>query len=68
MDDPEKLEWQTQEALKCLQKKVELTGCTSYVQRMLQVEYLRAATILECLEGDGIISEPDLAGKRHWLT
>lgn len=68
MEDPEKLEMQTEEALKHLQKKAELTGCTSYVQRMLQVGYIRAATIMECLEGDGIISEPDLAGKRHWLT
>jgi len=68
MDDPEKFEAQVEAALEHLRKKDVLTGCTSYVQRMLQVGYVRAAAILECLEGDDIISEPDDTGKRRWLT
>lgn len=68
MDDPEKFEQQTAQALEHLQKKEVLTGCTSYVQRMLQVGYNRAAAIMERLQGDDIISAPDATGKRHWLT
>ena len=66
--DIEKFEQQTADALEHLRKKEVLTGCTSYVQRMLQVGYVRAAAIMQCLEGDEIISEPDETGKRHWLT
>lgn len=68
MEDEDKLDRQTEEALDHLRKKAVLTGCTSYVQRMLQIGFNRAATILERLEGDGILSEPDNTGTRHWLT
>lgn len=68
MDDDERLERQTEQALEHLRTKEVLTGCTSYVQRKLQVGFNRAATILERLEGADIISEPDNEGKRHWLT
>ena len=40
---------------------------TSYIQRYLQIGYNRAARIIEKMEEDGIISEPNNAGKRHVL-
>ncbi|MFZ4121029.1 MAG: DNA translocase FtsK 4TM domain-containing protein [Caulobacterales bacterium] len=41
---------------------------TSYLQRRLQVGYNRAASLIERLEKDGIISGPNHAGKREVLT
>ena len=40
---------------------------TSFVQRYLQVGYNRAARIVEKMEEDGFISEPNNAGKRSVL-
>lgn len=48
-----------------LQQKGELSGCTSFVQRKLQCGYNRAAAILEALEHQGFITEPDDKGTRH---
>jgi len=42
------------------EKKVSV----SYVQRALRIGYNRAANIVEQLEKDGIVSEPDHSGKR----
>ena len=41
---------------------------TSYVQRRLQIGYNRAATLIERMEEDGIISPPNHAGKRDILV
>jgi S-DNA-T family DNA segregation ATPase FtsK/SpoIIIE len=41
---------------------------TSYLQRRLQVGYNRAASLIERLEKDGVISGPNHAGKREVLT
>jgi DNA segregation ATPase FtsK/SpoIIIE, S-DNA-T family len=41
---------------------------TSYLQRRLQVGYNRAASLIERLEKDGIISGPNHSGKREVLT
>ena len=38
---------------------------TSYVQRRLRIGYNRAATIIERMEAEGIITPPDHAGKRE---
>jgi S-DNA-T family DNA segregation ATPase FtsK/SpoIIIE len=38
---------------------------TSYVQRCLRIGYNRAAIIIERMEKDGIISEPNHSGKRE---
>jgi S-DNA-T family DNA segregation ATPase FtsK/SpoIIIE len=38
---------------------------TSYVQRVLRVGYNKAATFIERMEKDGVITAPDGNGKRH---
>lgn len=45
-------------------QKGKLTGCTSYVQRKMQIGYNRAAAIMEELEKRKFISEPDKNGER----
>ncbi len=40
---------------------------TSYLQRRLSIGYNRAATFIERLEKDGLISGPNGAGKREVL-
>lgn len=47
-----------------LRAKGELSGCTSYVQRKLECGYNRACNILEALEKEGFITEPDNEGRR----
>jgi S-DNA-T family DNA segregation ATPase FtsK/SpoIIIE len=37
----------------------------SYVQRQLRIGYNRAATLIEKMEEDGIVSAPNIAGKRE---
>jgi len=40
---------------------------TSYIQRRLQIGYNRAATIMERMEAEGVIGQPNHAGKREIL-
>jgi S-DNA-T family DNA segregation ATPase FtsK/SpoIIIE len=40
---------------------------TSYLQRRLQIGYNRAATLIERMEKEGVISEANAAGKREIL-
>ena len=50
--------------------EVIITGkkaSTSYVQRRLNIGYNKAANIIEKMESDGIISEPDSYGRREIL-
>lgn len=44
--------------------KSKLTGCTSYVQRMMQIGYNRAAALLEELEKSKFITAPNNVGER----
>ena len=39
----------------------------SYIQRRLGIGYNKAATLIERMETEGIISSPDASGKRHIL-
>lgn len=48
-----------------LARKGRLSGCTSYCQRMMQVGYNQAVRILDCLEAERFITEPDKAGVRQ---
>lgn len=41
---------------------------TSYIQRRLQIGYNRAATIMERMEQEGIVGQPNHAGKREILV
>ena len=41
---------------------------TSYVQRRLQIGYNRAATLIEKMEQEGVISAANHAGKREVLV
>jgi len=38
---------------------------TSYLQRKLNIGYMRAGTIIEQLESNGILTSPDLKGIRR---
>ena len=39
----------------------------SYVQRQLRIGYNRAAILIEKMEAEGIISAPNISGKRELL-
>ena len=39
----------------------------SYIQRRLGIGYNKAATIIERMENEGVVSAPDVSGKRHIL-
>ncbi|MBI4275160.1 MAG: DNA translocase FtsK 4TM domain-containing protein [Rhizobiales bacterium] len=41
---------------------------TSYIQRRLQIGYNRAATIMERMEEEGVVGQPNHAGKREILV
>ncbi|MEM1114810.1 MAG: DNA translocase FtsK, partial [Pseudomonadota bacterium] len=41
---------------------------TSYIQRRLKVGYNKAATLVERLEEEGVISAPNHAGKREVIA
>ena len=47
--------------------KRDRKASTSYIQRRLQIGYNRAATLMERLEEEGIISQANHAGKREIL-
>jgi len=40
---------------------------TSYIQRRLQIGYNRAASIMERMEDEGVVGQPNHAGKREIL-
>ena len=39
----------------------------SYIQRRLQIGYNKAATLVERMEAEGVVSAPDANNKRHIL-
>ena len=48
--------------------KRDQKASTSYIQRRLQIGYNRAATIMERMEEEGIVGQPNHAGKREILV
>lgn len=42
-----------------------LSGCTSYIQRRMQIGYNHAARIMDYLEAARFISDADSNGERH---
>ncbi len=48
--------------------KRDRKASTSYIQRRLQIGYNRAATIMERMETEGIVGQPNHAGKREILV
>ena len=47
--------------------KRDRKASTSYIQRRLQIGYNRAASIMERLEQEGVVGQPNHAGKREIL-
>ena len=41
---------------------------TSYIQRQLRIGYNRAADLIDKMEAEGVISKPNIAGKREILV
>jgi S-DNA-T family DNA segregation ATPase FtsK/SpoIIIE len=41
---------------------------TSYIQRRLSIGYNKAASLIEKMEQEGIVSAPNVAGKREILV
>jgi DNA segregation ATPase FtsK/SpoIIIE, S-DNA-T family len=48
--------------------KRDRKASTSYIQRRLQIGYNRAATIMERMEEEGIVGQPNHSGKREILV
>jgi S-DNA-T family DNA segregation ATPase FtsK/SpoIIIE len=46
----------------------ERRATTSYLQRRLGIGYNRAASLIERMEQDGLISPPNRTGKREVLS
>ncbi|HVG51051.1 MAG TPA: DNA translocase FtsK [Xanthobacteraceae bacterium] len=55
-----------QQAVQIVQRDQKAT--TSYIQRRLQIGYNRAASLIERMEQEGVISRPNHAGKREILV
>ncbi len=54
-----------QQAVQIVQR--DQKASTSYIQRRLQIGYNRAASIMERMETEGIVGQPNHAGKREIL-
>jgi S-DNA-T family DNA segregation ATPase FtsK/SpoIIIE len=54
-----------QQAVQVVQR--DKKASTSYIQRRLQIGYNRAASIMERMEKEGIVGQPNHAGKREIL-
>ncbi len=48
--------------------KRDQKASTSYIQRRLQIGYNRAASIMERMEKEGVVGQPNHAGKREILV
>ena len=43
-------------------------ACEAYIQRRLQIGYNRAASLMERMEQEGVVGQPNHAGKREILV
>jgi S-DNA-T family DNA segregation ATPase FtsK/SpoIIIE len=48
--------------------KRDRKATTSYLQRRLQIGYNRAASLIERMEQEGVVGQPNHAGKREILV
>ena len=48
--------------------KRDRKASTSYIQRRLQIGYNRAASLMERMEEEGIVGQPNHSGKREILV
>jgi S-DNA-T family DNA segregation ATPase FtsK/SpoIIIE len=48
--------------------KRDRKASTSYIQRRLQIGYNKAASLMERMENEGIVGQPNHAGKREILV
>ena len=48
--------------------KRDRKASTSYIQRRLQIGYNKAASLMERMEQEGIVGQPNHAGKREILV
>jgi DNA segregation ATPase FtsK/SpoIIIE, S-DNA-T family len=55
-----------QQAVQIVQR--DRKASTSYIQRRLQIGYNRAASIMERMEHEGVVGQPNHAGKREILV
>jgi S-DNA-T family DNA segregation ATPase FtsK/SpoIIIE len=55
-----------QQAVQVVQR--DKKASTSYIQRRLQIGYNRAASLMERMEQEGIVGQPNHAGKREILV
>lgn len=58
---------ESRQAMVLLRAKERLTGCTSYLQRKLCINYNRARLILLILEQAGLISQEDGPGRERTM-
>ena len=65
--------WAAPKAATSIQQAVQVVSrdrkaSTSYIQRRLQIGYNRAASLMERMEQEGIVGQPNHAGKREILV
>ena len=48
--------------------KRDRKASTSYIQRRLQIGYNRAASLMERMEQEGVVGQPNHSGKREILV
>lgn len=61
------IDTESRQALVLLRAKERLTGCTSYLQRKLCINYNRARLLLLILEQAGLISQEDGPGRERTM-
>ena len=58
----------TSTSKRCRSSTRDRKASTSYIQRRLQIGYNRAASLMERMEKEGVVGQPNHAGKREILV